>query len=773
MKFYCFTITSLLLASILAFGQKKEILPYKNPSLSIEARAQDLLSRMTLEEKIGQMTQIATTEINNVTDPKKKADRFQPFLSESKAADFIKNQHVGSFLASFAVLPQQWYDFSFGLQKVNMANSRLGIPIIYGNDHIHGANYVTGATIFPQPYNLAATFERKYARAMGEVTAAEISDLGQHWNFAPVLDIGRNPYWPRQYETMGEDTYLVSELGVQYIQGLQESQAAAPYKVAACAKHFLGYSDPKSGDDRAPAYIPLQDLRETFLPPFKAAIAAGVKTFMVNSGDINGEPLHASARYINGLLRKELGFDGVIVTDWADILQLVGQHHVAANEKEATRLALMAGIDMSMTATTVTFCKVTKELVEEGALPIEVIDAACLRILKLKFDLGLFENPYPRKDRFARIGSAANKALAKQAAEESIVLLQNKGALLPLPEKTKILIAGPATASKRNLSGGWTIEWSGAPEARFPSEMPTLADAVRKAFPNAEVDTTATLPYGKLGNPQAFAAKCSKADVVILALGEEPYAEGNGNIRDLQLPADQLEMVRLAKASGKKTIGIMVAGRPRVVPDIKNQFDAFIFAGLPCEAGGTAIAQILSGVVVPSGKLSVSYPATNGHALPYNHRVHDRSNAAWLFGAGEGYTTFQYSDLQLSDSVITQNQKIKVKVTVKNTGTKAAKEAVLFYIKDETRSIAPLVKSLRGFDKALIAAGEQKTFEFEILPSRDLAFPDDAGRQRLEDGYFYALVGGLQKRFLLAPKGGAQTMGKDAPRTYLQSELFD
>lgn len=758
-------------SALCVFAQKArqaELLPYKDPRLTADHRAQDLLSRMTLEEKIGQMTQISTTEINSVENPKSKNDKFKPYLDRAKAAKFVKEYKVGSFLAAFAVTPQEWFTFANDLQKVALENSRLGIPIIYGNDHVHGANYILGATIFPQPVNLANTFNKKYAEAMGRVTAEETGDLGQHWNFAPILDIGRNPFWPRQYETFGEDPYWVSELGVAYIKALESAASARPYKIAATAKHFLGYSDPKTGWDRAPAVIGEQELREIFLPPFRKVVDAGVKTFMVNSGEVNGAPIHASAKHLNGLLRKELGFDGVILTDWADILQLIGQHHVAHNEKEATLMALKAGIDMSMTASSTGFCTVTKELVQEGYLSEEIVNKAAYRILKLKFELGLFENPFPRQDRLTRIGSAANKQLALDAARESIVLCKNDGILPAEPAKyNRILVVGPQAHSKRNLSGGWTINWMGGEEEKFPAQMQTVFTALQKAYPKAVVDTSATKPGGKLD-----LAKLNQADLVIVTVGEEPYAEGTGNINSLELPEDQQTLIRTVQSSSKPNLLIMIAGRPRLVTAFLPKTNAFIHAGLPCEFGGQALAEIISGVYNPDGKLSITYPLEQGHVTPYNVRVHDRYTYAFPFGHGLSYTNYQYSNLTLSDSTVNRNGRIKASVTVTNTGKVAGKEAVLFYLKDEVRAHStPLQKYLRHVEKISLAPQESKTVTFEIRPEEDLSYPDEAGNIHVEEGYFMLEVGGLKKRILLKGAGKQVNTGDFKLKNYLQEEI--
>jgi len=773
---YCSTST-LLLISIFVFGQKPSKkdskLPYQNPGNSIEVRTQDLLKRMTLEEKIGQMTQIATPEINIFSDSKDKSEKFQPFLDPEKARKMVRDFKVGSFLAAFAVKPEQWFKFYDELQRVAIAESRLGIPIIYGNDHVHGANYVTDATIFPQPVNIANTFNVEFARQMGRITALETADLGQTWNFAPILDIGRNPYWPRQYETFGESTLLCSRMGSAYIKGLQEEKEIGPYKLAATAKHFLGYSDPKTGWDRVPAIISDQELREVFLPPFKAAIEAGVKTFMINSGEVNGVPVHASKALLTDLLRKELGFKGVILTDWADILQLIGQHHIAHDEREATKMALLAGIDMSMTANTTTFCTLTRELVESGELPISIIDSSCARILRLKFDLGLFENPFPRKDRFARIGAPENKAIALQAARESIVLLKNENKMLPISASVKkILIAGPASNSKRNITGGWTIEWAGAPEKRFPANMETIFSALKRELPNVAF-TLFDSTLRNTSEEQKFETEASNADLVICAVGEEPYAEGRGNINDLRLDEGQLKLIEKAISTGKPVLVVMAAGRPRVLGEMTKKINGFIHYGLACEHGGTALAEIISGKTNPSGKLSITYPNSVGHLLPHNAKQHESYKNWFPFGAGLSYTEFEYKALTVSDSIFNRNQNVTIKLKVKNKGSRDGKESVLLFVKDEVRSITPTFKDLKNFVKLDLKAGEEKEISFEISPEKDLSFPSATGETILEEGFFEIQVGRMRKRIFLKIDGKIDPARSFSQKKYLQDDLFD
>ncbi|RYY19259.1 MAG: glycoside hydrolase family 3 protein, partial [Cytophagaceae bacterium] len=513
-------------------------------------RVAKLLREMTLEEKIGQMTQITNAAINHTGEQKDIT------LDSAKLVPFVRDYGVGSFLNGEAVPPAQWIRYLTALQRIAMRESRLHIPIIYGIDHMHGASYVSGAAIFPHNINLGATFNPEFARQEARATVMESADLGHRWVFAPVLDLGLNVYWPRFYETYGEDPLVAAELGAAYVTELQNNQDILPYKVAACAKHFLGYSDPRNGWDRTNALIPDQRLQEFFRPSFQAAIDAGIKSVMVNSGEINGEPVHSSRRILTDLLRTQMGFKGVAVTDWQDILRLVTVQKTEPNEKEATFRCLDAGIDMAMTPYNTNFCRLVKELVQEGRLSKERIDLSAGRVLQMKEELGLFDNPLPRADRLGRVGAPEHQQHALEAARESIVLLKNEKNTLPLAPASvrRLLVVGPSAGSKANLAGGWTLAWQGRAEAQYPADVPTVYTALKREYPNAQVET---MPYlDATGQPQTagITAAARRADAVILALGERPYAEGLGNIDDLTLPADQQALVRAAQAAGKPTV---------------------------------------------------------------------------------------------------------------------------------------------------------------------------------------------------------------------------
>ncbi|MBX9853000.1 MAG: glycoside hydrolase family 3 C-terminal domain-containing protein [Cytophagaceae bacterium] len=721
-----------------------------------DKKTEELLSRMTLEEKVGQMTQINITEIL-IDSIVKNYDSVTTFvLDTNKLIHFVGKYHIGSFLNGRAVPADIWFNYMNQLQRVNLRYSKNKIPILYGVDHVHGSSYLKEGTIFPHNINIASTFDTSYAYLQGKVTTYETADLGHHWIFAPVMDLGRNKLWGRYYETFGEDPYLTSKMGSAFIRGIQENEDIKPYKAAACAKHFIGYSDPKSGWDRSPAEIPDQVLREFFLPSFKAAIDADVKTIMVNSGEVNGIPVHASHDILTKLLRDELGFQGVVVTDWQDIIALQTMHFVAENEKEATYLAIHAGIDMSMVPKSTSFCEHVIALVKEGRISEERINQSVRRILKLKFDLGLFDNPYPRNDRFARIATPENREKALNAARESIVLMKNTNELLPLKKEIKnILVTGYTANKKVPLCGGWTYRFSAKSDHWFPQDMPTIADAIKNEF------TESTVTFAEENDLAKYA---STAEVIVVAAGEEnAYAETDGSINDLALSERQLKLIEKVLSYKKPVVLILTEGRPRIIHQVYDTCQAVLFAGLPGTMGAQAIAEILSGKVNPSGKMSFSYPYKQGHIIPYNYKRSEYSvirpvkrelnrHSILEFGEGLSYTAFEYTDLTLNDTLLNENEKLTAKVTVTNKGKYSGKEAVLWFISDEYGSITRPVKELQYFEKHEIKPGGSYTFTFITDPQVHLWYPDKEGRKILEQGYFTIKVGNLSRRFKYVPK---------------------
>ena len=718
----------------------------------VSARVEQLIQQMTLAEKVGQMTQINISAINTT------GIQSDVILDPEKVIPLLRDHHVGSFLNGEAVPAEMWFTYMNDLMHLSMEHSRLGIPIIYGIDHMHGASYVANSTIFPHNLNIGATFNPTHAKNNAIVTGIESAELGHHWIFAPVLDLGRNPLWPRIYETYGEDPHVAEVMGYEYVYNLENNPETAPYKQVGSGKHFLGYSDPVSGWDRTPAHIPDQQIYEFFVPGFKAAMDAGLSTIMINSAEINGVPVHASKEILTDLLRDYLGFEGIAVTDWADVHQLVDKHRVAENIKEATYMAVMAGIDMCMVPYDLSFTNALIELVQEGRISESRLDESVRRILTVKFELGLFENPYPSDKNLDKIGADEHKALAYEAAVESIVLLKNEGDVLPLASDAgSILIVGPSANSKRNLNGGWTLAWQGGAEERYPDDVETIFTATQKAFPEAAVEAISDISAENL---DAIVEKAGTADVVIYALGETPYTEGVGNINSLILPDDQHNLVDATADVAATKILVMVEGRPRIITDFVDHMDAVLFAGLPGNEGGKAIANIIAGTEVPSGKMPITYPRFAGAFYPYNYKwaVYTPSNQSqeqfvsttlYPFGHGLSYTSFEYSDLKLASAEVSKSGTLTASVTITNAGDVAGMESVLWYLSDHVGSITRPNKELRHFEKVELAPGESASVTFEIDPIKDLSFPDKHGALLLENGAFSVSVGGMTSGFTL------------------------
>ncbi len=737
--------TSIFLAALVFFACAKTSVPTAPVGESMDAaaipeekmkiksetdpRIEALIADMSLVEKVGQMTQLSlgTVMVDGGT---------QKVIDEGKLADLVQRYQIGSFLSGGAKSIDHWKRLMETLYRVGTEHQKHGVPPIFGIDHIHGTNYIEGGTMFPQPLNLAATFNPALAKKVGAAGSIESGVFGPHWNFAPVLDLARTPLWPRFYETFGEDPHLIGRMGEAFIEGVEGTNVP----VAATAKHFLGYSDPSAGFDRAPAEISDQKLYELFLPPFRAAVEAGVKTFMINSGEINGIPVHGDRRILTGLLREELGFRGVVVTDWMDIIRLHTAHRVAANEKEAVKMAIDAGIDMSMTPLSTDYCRYLKELVEEGQISVARIDESVRRILTLKKELGMLDEPQTPLE--TKLGLENVVALNRQVAQQSIVLLENKGVLPLTKKKQTLLLAGPNTNRRAPLCGGWSVTWMPEDDSGFPEDMETVFEALKAELPSSNVVLTGAASLKR---------KARKADAIVLVLGEEPYAEGFGDITSLDLPQGQIDLAEAALSTGKPVIAVLVEGRPRTLPSVYDRFDAVVFAGLPCLEGARAIAGVISGRVNPSGKLPFTYPFRQGHLLPYNHKHLEFSPMHVIkderlrysvadFGDGLSYTTFDYSEIQVSSDAVTKDTSIVAEVKVTNKGDRDGIETVLFFLRDEVASITRPVKALKHFDRALIKKGETKTFRFEIIPGTHLSFPGPDGVMRLEPGQFTLIV---------------------------------
>src|SRR5436190_1086990 len=732
--------------------------PQRDNSQKIEA----LLKRMTPEEKVGQMTQLAVGMIATGQDQTIQVD-------PAKLDKAIGQYGVGSILNVHeqALTVDKWHEI-IGQIQTAAKKTRLGIPVIYGIDSIHGANYIQGSTLFPQEIGMAATWNPELMKRGAEIAAMETRAAGIPWSFSPVLDVGRQPVWPRFYETFGEDPYLAKVMGAAFVRGLEGTDVSSQDHVAASLKHYMGYSFSFNGRDRTSAWIPENYLREYFLPTFDAAVKAGAHTVMVNSAEINGIPGHVNHHILTDILRDELGFKGFVVSDWEDIKKLVTVWHVAANEKEATRMAVMAGIDMSMVPLDYSFADYLIALAKEGAVPQSRIDEAVRRILKVKFELGLFENAMPNPALKSKIGLSESRQAALQAARESMTLLKNTSNLLPLTKNREILVTGPTADSLISLNNGWTYVWQGSEESLYPKDRSTIRRAIEAKAGASNVTyvpgTRITRPAGSSSNntptnmeaevdiPAAVRA-AGAADVIVLCLGEGSYTETPGNIPDLTLGEPQRKLAEAIEATGKPVVLVLVEGRPRTINRIADNASAVLMAYNPGNEGGQAVADVLFGDFNPCGKLPFTYPRFPNGLITYDHKVFETEsfdNAGirpqFEFGEGLSYTTFSYKDLSLNRKTIGSSDQLPVSVTVTNSGRRAGKEVVQLYVSDLVASLSPAGKRLKRFAKIYLDPGQSRTLMFRLRPD-DLSFIGANNKPVVEPGEFEVTVAGLKERF--------------------------
>jgi len=738
-------------------------------SNNVDNKINDLLSQMTLQEKVGQMTQINLTVI--AKGPNKWTSSFPLIIDNKKARKAIVDYKIGSVLNTInntAQKPETWFNTITDIQKYALDSSRLSIPIIYGIDAIHGTTYTDGATMFPQQITTAASWNTENAYNMALVCAYETRTSGIPWNFSPVLDLGIDPRFPRQFETFGEDPLMIKRFGEAMIKGYQgkDNDVSNKYNVAACIKHFLGYHATISGKDRTPAYIPENVLREYHLPSFKNAIDAGAKTIMINSGLINGIPVHADYNILTNLLRKELGFEGVILTDWEDINKLYDRDKVAKSKKEATKMAINSGIDMSMVPYDYEeFCNNLIELVEEGEVKMSRIDDAVSKILKLKIELGLFETPVTDYREYDDFGSEKHNQLAYKAASEAITLLKNEENILPIKGKPRILITGPNGNSMRTLNGAWSYSWQGELTDRFASGYNTIYEAFVNTYGNSNVKYVPGVSYKDGGtyyemiensiSKAVFEAK--RSDYIILCLGETSYTEKPGDLNDLKLHDLQVKLANELSKTEKPIILILNQGRPRLITDIQELMKGIINIYLPGNLGGNALVDIVSGVVNPSGKLPYTYPAFPNSLIPYYYKpseVQNNSQGAYNyvgkvnnlydFGYGLSYSDFSYSNFNIDKTEYSRSESIKVSIDVTNNSNIDGKETIQLYTSDLYASLTPDNKRLRDFKKIKINAGITKTIEF-ILPVTELSFINASNENVVESGLFNIKVGDFNK----------------------------
>lgn len=736
-------------------------IPVIKSDAKIEAKVDQTLKKLTLEEKVGQMMEI----VIDLLGGNDKNGVF--YIDEHKADSIFSHYKVGSILNApntCAPTAKQWEKYMAQIQKLSM--KRMGVPCIFGLDQNHGSTYTQGGTLFPQNINVAATFNREIARRSAEATAYETRAASVPWTYSPTVDLGRDARWPRIWENFGEDCYLSSEMGKAMVYGFQgeDPNHIDQYHIAASMKHFMGYGVPWTGKDRTPAYISPADLREKHFAPFLAGIEAGALSVMVNSASVNGMPMHANKEILTHWLKEQTGWDGVLITDWADVNNLYTREMVAKDKKDALRIAINAGIDMVMEPYSCDACGYIIELVNEGKIPMSRIDDACRRVLRMKYRLGLFEHPTQKLKNYPLFGGEQFAQLALEGATESMVLLKNNNNILPLQKGKKILLTGPNANQMRCLDGGWSYTWQGNRTDEFAGKYNTIYEALCNEYGKENIVLNQGVTYNEAGKyweenePQIAAAveAAKNVDVVVACIGENSYTETPGNLTDLWLSENQRNMVKALATTGKPIILVLNEGRPRLIADIEPLAQGVVNILIPGNYGGDALAQLLSGKANFSGKMPYTYPkeinslanydfkkseevGTMTGAYDYNAKITQQ----WGFGHGLSYTTYQYSNLKVDKATFAHDDVIRVSVDVKNTGKVAGKESVLLFSSDLMASMVPDGRRLRAFDKVALQPGESKTVTFD-LKANDLAFVGWDGKWILEEGDFKLMVADQQ-----------------------------
>ena len=748
----------LLSISMLAFAYTTSAnVPVIKSDPKIEAQVEQTLKKLTLEEKIGQMMELVT-DLFGAND---KNGVF--YIDEHKTDSIFSRYKIGSILNApntCAPTAKQWEKYIEQIQKISM--KRIGIPCVFGLDQNHGSTYTQDGTLFPQNINIAATFNREIARHSAEATAYETRAVSVPWTYSPTVDLGRDARWPRIWENFGEDCYLTSEMGKAMVYGFQgeDPNNIDQYHIATSMKHFMGYGVPWTGKDRTPAYISPANLREKHFAPFLAGLQAGALTVMVNSASVNGMPMHANKEILTGWLKEETGWDGVLITDWADINNLYTREMVAKDKKDALRIAINAGIDMIMEPYSCDACGYLIELVKEGKIPMSRIDDACRRVLRMKYRLDLFKNPTQKLKNYPKFGGEEFAKLALEGATESMVLLKNEGNILPLQHGKKILLTGPNANQMRCLDGGWSYTWQGHRTDEFAGKYNTIYEAFCNEYGKENVILNQGVTYNEKGKyweenePQILGAVAAAkdADVIVACIGENSYTETPGNLTDLWLSENQRNLVKALAQTGKPVILVLNEGRPRLIAEIEPLAQGIIDILIPGNMGGDALVNLVSGKSNFSGKMPYTYPkeinslanydfkkseevGTMEGAYDYNAKITQQ----WGFGYGLSYTSYQYSNLKVSKSDFRHGDIIKVSVDVKNTGKVAGKESILLFSSDLVASMVPDGRRLRAFDKVELQPGETKTVTFE-LKADDLAFVGWDGKWRLEEGDFKLMI---------------------------------
>ena len=723
----------------------------------VEEKVEQVLARMTLEEKIGQMTQLSIDVLGKFEN-----DDF--VLDDAKLQEAIGQYKVGSILNSPGPVAQncaKWQEIIGKIQTLSM--KEIGIPCIYGLDQTHGTTYTLGGTLFPQNINLAASFNPQLAYEAARITAYETRAGSCPWTFSPTVDMARDPRWSRVWENFGEDCLVNAVMGSEAIRGYQgeDPNHIPANRIATSVKHYMGYSSARTGKDRTPAYIPESELREKCFAPFKACVEAGALTVMVNSGSVNGVPVHANAELLTKWLKEDLNWDGMLITDWADINNLYTREYVAANKKEAIKMAINAGIDMAMEPYALDFCTLLKELVEEKQVPMSRVDDAVRRILRLKVRLGLFEQPMTATENYPDFASDEHARKAIEAAEESEILLKNKDQILPLRKGLKLLVTGPNAHSMRCLNGGWSYSWQGHLADRFAGDYHTIYEAVCNKFGASNVRLEQGVTYVAEGayteentpEIEKAVAAAKGVDVIIACIGENSYCETPGNLSELALSINQRNLVKALAATGKPIVLVLNEGRPRIIHDIEPLAKGIIHVLLPGNYGADALANILAGDANPSAKMPYTYPRHEAELTTYDYRVSEEMDkmegaydydavisVQWPFGYGLSYTTFEYNNLRCNLNSFKVTDSLSFTVDVTNTGSRAGKEVVMLFSRDMVASLTPENRRLRAFTKIDLKPGETKTVTLTI-PASDLAFVGADGKWILEEGDFRMQVG--------------------------------
>jgi beta-glucosidase len=729
-----------------------------------EARVQELIEQMTIEEKVGQMTQVTLAVL--FADDMQGGVKLDP----EKLKEAIHTWHVGSILntGSRSLTVEEWHRLIKTIQDEALA-ARVPIPVIYGIDAIHGVNYTKGSTLFPHNIGLAATRDPQLVAELADVTAKEVRASGIRWNFDPVMDIGRNPLWSRFEETYGEDSYLAGVLGAAAIAAYEKDDLRRLDAVASCMKHYIGYSDPANGKDRTPAYIPYVELWEHHLPPFEAAVAAGASTAMINSASVNGMPVHGSKELLTDTLRGKLGFDGLVVSDWEDVKRLHTRHQVAETPREAVRMGVEAGIDMSMVPHDFSFAEHLVSLVKDGEVSEERIDRSVATILELKFRLGLFDNAYAEPEATKNFGLPEYQDLALEAARRTITLLKNTSDTLPLAPDARVLLAGPAAHNLGALHGSWSYTWQGRNESAYPDTTLSFAAALVSKTRTGErgSDHITLMGSADFSAPENVDTRrleelAADADVIVLALGEHAYAESPGALDDLDLAADQQALAAAAVATGKPVVVVLFEGRPRVLGDIPETAAAVLQAYRPGSRGAEAVVDVLYGDYNPSGALPYSYHGYSGDITPYDRRVladiqqltpgkvtRGGYKPAWPFGHGLSYTDFELANLRLDRDVLVRGEQVTATVQVTNSGERAGDKLIDLFVSDSYASLSPAARKLKRFARVSLQPGESKEVSFN-LTADDLSFVNAALERVTEPGEFRVTVGDLTAKLTFA-----------------------